>query len=191
MGAGTGAVMVRSTTRAMAWGLALSLTAMLAACGGGEGKIELGHAGAHEAPSANPAAKDTDPAPVRVQLPVNDWTGDDGQHVVRNTTDWAAVWPLIQWLDGAAPPLPHIDFKQHMLVGVTSSYGGCSGGIAITGVALEAAAQGSEWVVHFQLRDTRAAPGALCSDDMKPVADFILLPQSVLPVRFVELPRLH
>ena len=103
--------------------IALGLASLLAACGGGG-----------EMPEALEGMTVTSaPAPLHhIELPLSDWTGDDGQHVVRNTSDWARVWPSIQWEDSAAPPLSHVDFKQHMLVGVTSSYGGCSGGIAIT-----------------------------------------------------------
>lgn len=166
--------------RVMAWTWALSIAATLAACGGGQAP----------ASSEELVPKSTGVAWERVTLPVDHWTGDDGQHVVRNTSDWARVWPSIQWEDSAAPPLSHVDFKQHMLVGVTSSYGGCSGGIAITRAGLEPSPQGDEWVVHFQVHE-EAEPSMLCTTDMKPVADFILLPQSALPVRFIELPLRH
>jgi hypothetical protein len=164
--------------------VALGVAVLMTACGGG-GDVTTadGDAG---------AVTKRAPAPlVRVSLPVTDWTGDDGQHVVRNTSDWASVWTAIQWLDDAAPPLTHINFKQHMLVGVTSSHGGCGGDIAITNAEQLVAPQGDEWVVQFQRRDVATPSGTVCTDDIKPVADFILLPQSALPVRFVELPRVR
>lgn len=185
MNAGTGA----GWARVVAWGVACGLAGLLSACGGGAEPIEA-HA-ARPSDSQPTTAKSPPSGLVRVSLPVTDWAGDAGQHVGRNTSEWASTWAVIQSLEAAAPPLAGVDFNQHMLVGVTDAYGGCSGSIAITHAALETAAQGSEWVVHFQLRDTGAPPGTLCSDDMKPVADFILLPQSALPVRFIELPRLH
>ena len=166
--------------------VALALAVGLTACGGG-GEMTPADGGA----GAGAAAKRAPAALVRVSLPVSDWTGDDGQHVVRNTSDWASVWTAIQWLDGGAPPLTHVDFKQHMLVGVTSSYGGCGGSITITNAEQLVAPQGDEWVVQFQRRDVATPSGTVCTDDIKPVADFILLPQSALPVRFVELPRLR
>lgn len=163
---------------------ALAVAAWLTACGGG-GEVSTTDGGGAAVTQRAPTAL------VRVSLPVSDWSGDDGQHVVRNTNDWAAVWTAIQWLDEAAPPLTHINFKQHMLVGVTSSYGGCGDSIAITNAEQLVAPQGDEWVIQFQLRDVATPPGTVCTDDLKPVADFILLPLSALPVRFVELPRLR
>jgi len=172
---GVGAKVVAQT-------IALGLAMLLTACGGGG-----------DAPAADlgTVAKSTPHLLTRVQLPVSDWTGDDGQHLVRNTTDWAATWIALQWTDTPAPPLPDVDFKQHMLIGVTSSYGGCSGSIEIDSVTQETTPLGSEWVVRFQVQDKGSGPSRVCTDDIKPMSDFILWPQSPLPVRFIELPRLH
>lgn len=162
--------------------VALGLASLLAACGGGADAPE-----ALEGMSVTSA-----PAPLHhIELPLSDWTGDDGQHVVRNTTDWAATWLAIQWREEAAPPLTGVDFKQHMLVGVTASYGGCSGSITITSAERETTATGDGWVVAYQVQDLGAAPGMVCTADVKPVVDFILLPASPAAVRFVELPRLR
>lgn len=162
--------------------VALGLAVLLTACGGGGGT-----------PSAdlNAIAKSAPHSLTRVKLPTDNWTGDDGQHVVRDSSDWARTWVALQWNDTPAPPLTEVDFKQHMLIGVTSSYSGCSGKIEIASVTQETTPLGEEWVVRFQVQDTGFGPGMACSDDMKPVSDFILWPQSPLPVRFVELPRLH
>ena len=162
--------------------VALGLASLLAACGGGADAPE-----ALEGMSVTSA-----PAPLHhIELPLSDLTGDDGQHVVRNTNDWAATWLAIQWREEAAPPLTGVDFKQHMLVGVTASYGGCSGSITITSAERETTATGDGWVVAYQVQDLGAAPGMVCTADVKPVVDFILLPASPAAVRFVELPRLR
>ena len=172
---GVGAKVVAQT-------IALGLAMLLTACGGGG-----------DVPSADVVAvgKSTPHSLTRIELPVSDWTGDDGQHVVRNTSDWEATWLAIQWRDEAAPPLTGVDFKQHMLVGVTSSYGGCSGSITITSAERETTPTGEGWVVAYHVQDLGAAPGVACTADMKPVVDFILLPASPAAVRFVELPRLR
>lgn len=176
---GTWAKVVARTTRCA---IVLGLASLLVACGGGG-----------EMPEALEGMTVTSaPAPLRhIELPLSDWTGDDGQHVVRNTSDWTATWLAIQWRDEAAPPLTGVDFKQHLLVGVTASYGGCSGSIAITSAARETTSMGDGWVVEYQVQDLGAAPGMACTADMKPVVDFILLPASPAAVRFVELPRLR
>lgn len=173
MAAGT-----RAAKRVMAWAVTLCLAGLMAACGGGT-------------EDADPVVKAAPAALVRVQLPDDHWMGEDGQHVVRNGSDWERVWDANNgiWPAEPAPPLTHIDFKQHMLVGVTSSYGGCSGGINITSAELETTPTGEGWVVTYQLRDEVGGPDVVCTDDMKPVADFILLPTSPAAVRFVELPR--
>lgn len=161
--------------------LVLGLASLLGACGGGGNAPES---------LTGTAATPQPRALRRAQLPTTDWTGDSGQHVVRNTSDWEATWPAIQWSEEAAPPLAGLDFKQQMLVGVTGSYGGCSGGITITSAERETTATGDGWVVTHQLRDEGGGPDSACTDDIKPVADFILLPASPTAVRFVELPRL-
>ena len=171
-------------TRITRGAIALGLASLLAACGGG---------GDGEAPEALEGMSVTSaPAPLRhIELPLSDWTGDDGQHVVRNTSDWEATWLAIQWREEAAPSLTGVNFKQQMLVGVTSSYGGCSGSITITSAERETTPTGEGWVVAYQVQDLGGAPGVACTADMKPVVDFILLPASPAAVRFVELPRLR
>jgi hypothetical protein len=171
-------------------GAALVLAFALSACGGGgNSEVPLTDSGT--------VAQSTAPAPalvlVRVNLPVHNWTAVDGQHVVRNAGDWARIWDAHNgvWPAQSAPPLPAIDFKDTMLVGVTSAYGGCSGHIAILSAEREPTPAGEAWVVHFQVDEHNPMPGMACTDDIKPMADFVLLPQSALPVRFVELPRLH
>ena len=176
MAAGT-----KAAKRVMAWAIALGLAGLMAACGGGTDHAEA-------VVKAAPAAL------VRVQLPHDHWMGEDGQHVVRNSSNWERVWDANNgiWPAEPAPPLTDIDFKQHMLVGVTSSYGGCSGSIAILSADLQATPSGDAWRVTFQV-DERSDTTELvaCTDDVKPLADFILLPQGSQAVQFVELPRLR
>lgn len=175
MAAGT-----RAAKRVTAWALTLCLAGLMAACGGG---ME----------DADPVVKAAPAALVRVQLPDDHWMGEDGQHVVRNGSDWERVWDANNgiWPAEPAPPLTHIDFKQHMLVGVTSSYGGCSGSIAILSAELQATPSGDAWRVTFQVDERETDPERICTMDIKPIADFILLPQGGQPVQFVELPRLR
>lgn len=160
--------------------ITLGLAGLLAACGGGTEQTD-------------PVAKTTPSAHERVLLQVDNWAAEDGQHVARNVSEWAQIWDTHNtvWPPEPAPSLAHIDFKQHMLVGVTSSYSGCSGSIAILSAELESTPTGEGWLVRFQVDERSTDPGMVCTMDIKPLADFILLPQSPLPVRFLELPRLH
>ena len=178
------AAWTKPAARAAAHAITLALAGVMAACGGGTDGAD---------PVAKNTPRATSSALVRVQLPVSDWMGEHGQHVVRNSSDWERVWDANNgvWPAQPAPPLTEIDFRRHTLVGVTSSYGGCSGSIAILSADKESGPNGEGWLVQFQVDERYEGPkGVVCTDDIKPVADFILLPPSPLPVRFVELPRL-
>ena len=177
------AAWTKAAARAAAYAIALGLTGVMAACGGGAETAD---------PVAKTAFSTTSSALVQVQLPVSNWTDEDGQHVVRNISDWERVWDANNgiWPAQPAPPLTEIDFRRHMLVGVTSSVGGCGGNIAILSAEPASTPSGEGWLVRFQVDERSTDPGMVCTMDIKPLADFILLPQSPLPVRFVELPRL-
>lgn len=164
--------------------LLLGLSSLLVACGGGTAL--------DDAP-ADTVVRTTPAAPTRVQLPVEGWSGEEARLVIHNPDEWASAWARHSavWPTPAVPALDQIDFQQHRLVGVTTSYGGCGGGVRITSATLDILADGTAWVVQFQASDLGAKPGLVCTTDIKPVADFILLPQSAQPVVFVELPRLR
>lgn len=173
----------KAMARAAAYAITLAWAGGLVACGGGT----------DQASPAAAAAKTTPSALVHVRLPVGDWTGKDGQLVVRNHGDWESTWQANNgiWPPQPAPPLTEIDFKQHMLIGVTSSHGGCSGSIAILSAEQKTTLEGETWLVSYQVDVRENAPSAVCTMDVKPLADFVLLPASPAAVRFIELPRLR
>jgi hypothetical protein len=115
----------------------------------------------------------------------------------RPTNGWDEFWPqanyVIQspsqlrtaWIgrDFSGRPFgepPSLDFSKEMLLGVSKSGGSSCAELRVTHV-LEI---DGELVVESQLRST-SVPGSACIFDYVPLFDFVRVPQSNLPVRFL------
>lgn len=104
--------------------------------------------------------------------------------VIRNPAEWQALWTKYVAALGWAEPLPEVDFTQFMVLGIVrSGPNGCYG------AGIEKVEQSASAVtVNLWFHDD-TGPGGACpavpSDDVH----LVLVPQSSLPVQFVERTR--
>lgn len=100
-----------------------------------------------------------------------------GNAVFRTVAEWRAAWSA-----DASIPIPEIDFSKYMVVGLARSTGGCDGGLGIQKIESLASAL----IVHAWLGGPPPPPGTACTASLSTAMYFALVPQSPLPVEFVE-----
>lgn len=138
----------------------------LAGCGGGEREPPIDIT--FSRPSAN----------LYGDWPVRNFT-------IRTELDWYKAWVEHDSRQSPAPQIPIIDFSKNMLLGVSLGWGpnGCHG-LAIT------RAQQTADALRVEYRHlVPSGPDVICSQSLVPLVDFVELPQSELPISFIEVLR--
>jgi len=100
-------------------------------------------------------------------------------YVLRTEAQWQAAWEAHEPPVWPAMTRPAIDFQRTMVLGLTLGSGpnGCWG-MAIRRVVEEATS------LRVEYASSEPRPGALCTQAIVALTDFVAVPQSDKPVRF-------
>ncbi|OYT92378.1 MAG: hypothetical protein CFE43_08930 [Burkholderiales bacterium PBB3] len=101
-------------------------------------------------------------------------------YIIQNTTQLRTAWVGREYSGRPFGEPPSLDFSKEMLLGVSKPGGSACAELRVTRV-LEVS---GELTVESQLRST-SPTGAACTFDFVPLFDFVWVPQSNLPVRFL------
>jgi hypothetical protein len=138
--------------------------AVLAACGGSDPPVEVAFARVGGLNSAG-------------------WP--PGFYQARTAQDWETIWAQRQTSEFPVSPIPAVDFRREMVVGVSEGMGsnGCHN-LSITRVI----ESDSELVVEYLRSVPHFDPAhpIACTLALVPLVDFITTKQSDKPVRFVR-----
>lgn len=102
--------------------------------------------------------------------------------VIRNASDWVAVWSEHKNRIIPQPPLPIIDFSRQMVIGIVR-YGnnGC-----YSAEIKKISSGDGELVVEYVV-SRPPPPDVLCAAVMVASSHLVAVPESQLPVRFVSI----
>lgn len=161
---------------------AISITMMLAGCGGGSLSVGVSNAGTQGNPEQNTNAQNFVTVNITQSSGLPGHPDYKSNLVIQDASSWSNVWAEHQVNQTPQKVLPNVDFNREQVIGIVrTSSNGCTKP-SIQNVYFLSTK------ILIEVAEQDPPSDYFCSQEQSTYVQFVVIERSNLPVEFIDLP---